>query len=156
MIKQYWSIIPKASLILAIFLSIFNLVLFLSVGPVHAAEKGILTKPLSDKCIEEGECTKCDFAGLVAEIANGSMIVVGPLGTFAIVVSGVMYIISAGKVGSETRPGSLQSAKAALSAAIIGTIIAVTAWVIVFSILAAFEYVDAKDILKTGKFKITC
>lgn len=118
-------------------------VLLLMPGSDAFAADGLISGPLSydgSLCYSEGQCTQCDIARLVSSIATGTMAVVGPIATFAIVVSGVMYILSAGKAGSETNIAGIERAKSALKASIIGAIVAITAWVLVNFILQAMGY----------------
>lgn len=141
---------PRLSIVVPVVIALCYIVFFVATPSAFAAEdkckadvgkKGILTESLSNECINCGTCDKCDFVNLIAGIANGSLKVVGPIGVFTIALSGFFYIISAGKAGGESNMQGIARAKMALSASIIGMIIAVTAWLIINTILGMMGYI---------------
>ena len=103
--------------------------------------EGLIGGALCKECLDTGACTKCDLVNLIAGIANGSLMVVGPIGVFCIALSGFFYMISAGKMGGESNIQGVARAKMALSASITGIIISVTAWLIINTILGAMGYI---------------
>lgn len=141
---------PKISIIVPVVITLCYIVFFVATPFAFAGEdkcnadvdkKGMLTGSLSNECINCGACDKCDLINLIASIANNMMKVVGPIGAFTIALSGFFYIISAGKAGGESNIQGVARAKMAMSASIVGIIIAVTAWLIINTILGAMGYI---------------
>lgn len=89
------------------------------------AERGILTQGLSDECVGCGECSQCDILKVIQNIVQFILKIAGPLAILAIILGGFLYVTSG---GSEERA---QMAKKAITAAIIGFVIVLVAWVLV-------------------------
>ncbi len=131
--------VPKLSTVVPVIIALCYIAFFMA-APFALAEEGLFVEPLSDECVDAGACDKCDLIRLISAIASGTLKVVGPIGVFCVALSGFFYMISAGKMGGESNIQGVARAKMALSASIVGIIIAVTAWLIVDAILAAVGY----------------
>jgi hypothetical protein len=88
-------------------------------------ERGILTKNLSLECVGCGECGQCDILMVVKNIVQFILQIAGPLAILGIILGGFLYITSG---GSQERA---QEAKGAITAAVIGLVIILVAWVLV-------------------------
>ncbi len=97
-------------------------------------EKGLFQKGVSNKCFNCGNCSARDIMVIIANVTTGTFEITGLFGVFAVFVAGFMYLISRGKE-EETK-----KAKAALSAAIIGVVIIVTAWLLINTIMNVLGY----------------
>ena len=144
--------IPRWTLFVLTLSFVLNLAIFFIPATVAAEDdcstapeggKGILTAPLSNECINCGYCTKCDLVRMISAIATGTVKATGPIATFAIVVSGIFYVISAGREGGPDSMLSVSRAKAALTASITGTLVVLCAWLIVNMIMFALGYSES-------------
>lgn len=83
----------------------------------------------------QNPCTLADFFVLLGNIYNFIVkTIAAPLATIAIVIGGVMMLISAGN------PGRFQQGKQILIYAIIGLVLAFGSWLIVKTLLTAMGY----------------
>lgn len=97
-------------------------------------ERGIFTEGLANKCLNCGDCTKCDILRVASNIFNFIVKIVGGLAILMLVLSGILYITSAG------RAEALKEAKAALVATIVGFIIVLTSWIIINLVMTTLKY----------------
>ncbi|MEW6408019.1 MAG: pilin [Patescibacteria group bacterium] len=88
-------------------------------------ERGLLTTGLSNECVGCGDCSQCDILMVVKNIVQFILKIAGLLAILAIILGGFLYVTSG---GSEERA---QAAKGAITAAIVGFIIVLVAWVLV-------------------------
>ncbi len=93
--------------------------------PSAPTERGIFTRGLTDDCLTIGKCNTCDILVVVNNIISFVLEIVGGLAVLVLVVAGVLYITSQGN------PEQVQHAKAAVTAAIIGTLIVLGTWLII-------------------------
>jgi len=97
-------------------------------------ERGVFTRGLTDKCMTEGLCGACDILVVVNNIIGFALQIVGGLAILALVISGVLYITSRGN------PEQTQQAKMAATAAVVGTIIVLSTWLIITTIVNTLGY----------------
>lgn len=74
---------------------------------------------------DEEKCTFCDLFALMLRIMNWGTSILVFLAIAGIVISGIMYIVSAGS------PGMMEQAKSFLKVCIIGVAIVLLSWMIV-------------------------
>jgi hypothetical protein len=103
-------------------------------SPEAPKERGIFTRGLSDACVVYGRCGTCDILVVANNVIGFALQIVGGLAVLAIVLGGVLYITSQGN------QEQIQHAKMAITAAIIGTLIVLSTWLIVTSIVNALGY----------------
>jgi hypothetical protein len=97
-------------------------------------ERGVFTRGLSDLCLGCGKCSQCDFFQVIANIATFIFEIAGGLAVVVLIISGFLYMTAA---GSQER---MQRAKQALTAAIIGIIIVLGAWLLVNFVVTTLGY----------------
>lgn len=104
---------------------------------VHPAEAQVALLPA---CAESGDCSLCDVVGLF--INFGSLMVqwLGVLAVLLFIIGGVFIIISAGN------PDRVKRGRQIIGGTIIGTLLVVSAWMIVNFSLAALLDVDFDEV----------
>lgn len=100
-------------------------------------EEGIFNQGISQACRENGECTQCDGLQIVINIVNFLFNIAGPLAVLMIILGGFLYVTSG---GSEERA---KTAKAAITAGIVGFVIVLIAWTGVDFIIKILGYEKA-------------
>lgn len=86
-------------------------------------ERGVFTKNLSPNCVGCGDCGQCDIIMVAKNIITFILEIAGPLAILAIIFAGFLYITSGGV------PERTELAKGAITAAIVGFVIILIAWV---------------------------
>lgn len=128
--KDIFCHFKKASVALVI--SFINLVFFAQTA--KAEEEGVFTKNLSSECLDQGLCTKCDFAQIIVNVFNFILSIVGALAVGSFIFVGIRYLTAGGS------PEKIQSAKSGAFYTVAGLILVLVAWLIVNFILEALGY----------------
>lgn len=97
----------------------------------ESADRGIFTEGLTKECMAFGCCGTCDILVVISNVFRFASSIVGILAVLVLAVAGVLYITSG---GNQEQVGK---AKAALTAAVIGTVIVLAAWLIISAVLSA-------------------
>jgi hypothetical protein len=100
------------------------------------ADRGIFTEGLSAACMAFGCCGTCDILVVISNVFQFALSIVGILAVLVLVIAGIMYVTSG---GNQEQVGK---AKAALTAAVVGTVIVLAAWLIINAVLSAAGYSD--------------
>lgn len=101
------------------------------------ADRGIFTEGLTPECMAFGCCGICDIMVVISNVFQFAFTIVGIAAVLVTAVAGIMYITSG---GNQEQVGK---AKAALTAAVIGTVITLASWLIINAVLNAAGYNDA-------------
>jgi len=102
-------------------------------------ETGVFTKGLSPACLGCGECTQKDVFQEFVNIFTFILQIAGSLAVLIVIVSGLLYITAGGDMEKTKR------AKAALTAAIVGVIIVLTAFILINFVLGMLGYTNASS-----------
>lgn len=94
---------------------------------------GLFTKGQSDICLEQGNCSRCDFLIIVKNVFQFLVQIAAALAVLGIVISGIMYMTGGGIIGAKAlefqpTPAGIETAKKALTSVIIGLLIVLFAW----------------------------
>ena len=106
---------------------------------------GLFTRGQSDTCLEQGNCSRCDFLIVVKNVFQFLVQIAGGLTILSIVVAGIMYMLGGGVLGIlTTQAGAVgvERAKAALTTAIIGLVIVLFAWSVITWIMHFLGYTN--------------
>lgn len=95
----------------------------------QSVERGIFTEGLTTECMAFGDCKTCDIFKVVENVFSFAFQIVGIIAVFVIFIGGITYIRSG---GNEETAGK---AKKIIAAAVIGTLVVFSAWIIINTIL---------------------